>query len=124
MKGGSVQSFEPAYAEIARRLELPGWENPKVNKLEMIYDWLRDELHESWLFLLDNIDNEGVFFNAQGPDLSQPVNTAPLIRYIPQKANGLVLVTSRNLNAAFRLTNSVETIVDVPPMDEETPSWS
>lgn len=120
VNGSSVQRFEQAYAEIARRLKLPGWDDPKVNKLEMIYDWLSDEPHEPWLLLLDNVDDEGVFFHAQGSDLSQRVNSTPLIRYIPQKTNGLVLVTSRNRNAAFRLTNSVETIVNVPLMDEES----
>lgn len=120
VNGSSVQRFEQAYAEISRRLELPRWEDPKVNKLELVSDWLDDESHESWLLLLDNTDNESVFFNTQGPDLSQHVNTTPLIRYIPQKTNGLVLVTSRNRNAAFRLTNSVETIVEIPLMDEES----
>ena len=122
VNGSSVQRFEQAYTEIARRLKLPGWEDPKVNKLEMIYDWLSDEPHESWLLLLDNADDESVFFPAQGSELSQRVNSTPLIRYIPEKTNGLVLVTSRNRNAAFRLTNNVETIVDVPLMDEETSS--
>ena len=120
VNGSSVQRFEQAYAEISRRLELPGSEDPKVNKFELVSDWLNDESHEPWLLLLDNTDNESVFFNTQGLDLSQHVNAIPLIRYIPQKANGLVLVTSRNRNAAFRLTNSVETIVDIPLMDEES----
>lgn len=120
VNGNSVQRFEQAYAEISRRLELPGWEDPKVNKLELVSDWLNDKSHESWMLLLDNTDNESVFFNTQGPDLSQHVNTTPLIRYIPQTANGLVLFTSRNRNAAFRLTNNVETIIDIPLMDEES----
>ena len=115
----SVQRFEQAYAEISRRLELPGCEDPKVNKLEKVSDWLNDESHEPWLLLLDNADDEGVFFNAQDIEVSQHVPTTPLIRYIPQSSNGSVLITSRNRNAAFRLTNDAETIVDVPLMDKE-----
>lgn len=119
VNGSSVQRFEQAYAEISRRLKLPGCEDPKVNKLAIVSDWLSDEAHEPWLLLLDNTDDEGVFFNAQDTDPSQHANTTPLIRYVPQSQNGSVLVTSRNRKAAFRLTNNVDTIVDVPLMDEE-----
>ena len=120
VNGSSTQRFEQAYAEISRRLELRGYEDPKVNKLEIVSDWLNDESHEPWLLLLDNADDEGVFFNAQDTEISQHVQTTPLIRYIPRSPNGSVLVTSRNRSAAFRLTNDADTMVDVPPMDEES----
>ena len=120
VNGSSVQRFEQAYAEISRRLKLPGCNDPKVNKLALVSDWLSDETHEPWLLLLDNTDDESVFFNAPDTDPSQHANTTPLIRYIPQSQNGSVLVTSRNRKAAFRLTDNADTIVDVPLMDEET----
>ena len=120
VNGSSVQRFEQAYAEISRRLELPGCEDPKVNKLAIVSNWLSDESHEPWLLLLDNTDDERVFFDAQDTDPSQHVNTTALIRYIPQSQNGSVLVTSRNRKAAFRLTDNADTIIDVPLMDEET----
>lgn len=69
--------------------------------------------------LLDNADDEGVFFNAQDTELSQHVKSTPLIRYIPQSPNGSVLVTSRNRGAAFELTNNAGTVLDVPLMDKE-----
>ena len=120
VNGSSVQRFEQAYAEISRRLDLPGCEDPKVNKFEKVADWLSDESHEPWLLLLDNTDDERVFFSTPDTKLSQHANTTPLIRYIPQSPNGSVLVTSRNRSAAFKLTNNVEAIVDVPLMDEES----
>ena len=120
VNGSSVQRFEQAYAEISRRLKLPGCDDPKVNKLALVSDWLSDETHEPWLLLLDNTDDESVFFNAQDTDPSQRFNTTPLIRYVPQSQNGSVLVTSRNRKAAFRLTDNADTIIDVPLMDEET----
>ena len=120
VNGSSVQRFEQAYAEISRRLDLPGCEDPKVNKFEKVADWLSDESHEPWLLLLDNTDDERVFFSTPDTELSQHANTTPLIRYIPQSQNGSVLVTSRNRSAAFKLTNSVEAIVEVPLMDEES----
>lgn len=119
VNGSSAQRFEQAYAEISRRLELRGCEDPEVKKLELVSDWLNDESHDPWLLLLDNADDEGVFFNAQDTELSQHVKSTPLIRYIPQSPNGSVLVTSRNRGAAFRLTNNAGTVLDVPLMDEE-----
>lgn len=79
----SVQRFEQGYTDIARRLKLPGYDRPEVNQLELVSDWLSDETHEPWLMLIDNADDEGVFFNTQSAVLSQLSTPKALVRYIP-----------------------------------------
>lgn len=45
-----------------------------------------------------------------------PGDSKPLSTYIPQGSNGSILITSRNRNAAYHLTNDESTIINVPYM--------
>ena len=54
--------FHEAYETIARKLSLPGLENPNTNILQLVRDWLSDERHGSWLMILDNIDDIETLF--------------------------------------------------------------
>ena len=74
--------------------------------------------------ILDNADDKDVFFDqrptttSQNPEAQR--STVPLVKYIPQTSpGGSILITSRNRDAAFRLTNSVKKLIDVPYMSKE-----
>ena len=119
---GTKERFEQAFKAIARKCELPGWDNPATNPLDLVYDWLNGDT--TWLMILDNADDKDVFFDQQPPSTSQipeaQRSNVPLITYIPQTSRGgSVLVTSRNRDVAFRLTGSVNNLIDVPYMSKE-----
>ena len=114
--------FEQAFKAISRKLQLPGWDNPDINPLDLVFDWLSGD--SNWLLILDNADDSDVFFDRrpttifQHPESQRPA--VPLAMYIPQTSRrGSVLVTSRNRDAAFRLTDCVESLIDVPYMSRE-----
>lgn len=114
------ERFEQAFKSIARRCKLHGWDDPAINALDLVYDWLTG--NETWLMVLDNADDKDVFFDQrqtiefQGSDSQR----APLVMYLPQTSHaGSILITSRNRDTAFRLTDSVESLVDVPYMGKE-----
>lgn len=114
------ERFEQAFKSIARRCKLHGWDDPAINALDLVYDWLTG--NETWLMVLDNADDKDVFFDQrqtiefQGSDSQR----APLVMYLPQTSRaGSILITSRNRDTAFRLTNSVESLADVPYMGKE-----
>ena len=117
------ERFEQAFKAIARNCKLPGWDDPAKNSLDLVYDWLSVET--SWLMIIDNADDKDVFFDQRPTHVSQNQtesqrSTLPLVLYLPQRSGkGLMLITSRNRNAAFRLTNSVEHLIDVPYMGKE-----
>lgn len=74
--------------------------------------------------ILDNADDKDVFFNQQTTPMSQSSDakpsTVPLATYLPQIARGgSILITSRNRDAAFRLTNSAANLIDVPFMNKD-----
>ena len=95
---------------------MPGWNDPALNALDIVSDWLSRDTTS--LLILDNADDKNVFFN-QRPTDSQP-STVPLVNYLPQTScGGSILITSRNKDAAFRLTGSAADPVEVPYMSKE-----
>lgn len=71
--------------------------------------------------MLDNADDADMFLK---PRKETSKKTAinqyalPLCMYLPQ-TKGSISVTSRNRQAAFRLINKSELVIDVLPMEED-----
>jgi tetratricopeptide (TPR) repeat protein len=110
---------------MSERLKLPGRDDPKANILRLVYSWLSDEGNGPWLMVLDNVDDESVFFSVQsvtGGVLGDEVVSdpqLPLETFLPQSPNGSILITSRNLVAASNLVDTLGKLVSVKPMEEE-----
>jgi tetratricopeptide (TPR) repeat protein len=109
---------------MADRLELPGRDDPKVNVLRLVYNWLSSEANGQWLIILDNVDDGSVFFGEtdavrgisshdQAADLQPPLET-----FLPQSPNGSILITSRNSTAATNLVDTFGKLIPVEPMEE------
>ena len=120
---GSVGRFDRAYNSIARKCQIPGWDKPRADVLQLVYEWLMDERNGNWLMVLDNADDKNVFSNQVQEDASQKVGSDDdalnLLSCIPQTSKGSILITSRNRDAAYRLLSSNGNIIDVPLMDAE-----
>ena len=93
-----------------------------MNPLDLVSDWLSG--HSNLLLILDNADDSDVFFDRrttttlQHSECQRP--TVPLVMYIPQTSpGGSILITSKNRDAAFRLTDCVENLIDVPYLSKE-----
>src|SRR5947209_5150110 len=118
----SAARVEQAYREIATKVNLPGCDDPKVNILRLVLNWLSDEQNGTWLMILDNADDSDVFFDQT---TSNPVyrgnlvySDPRLINFVPPAPHGTVLVTSRNRTAAYALVGDYENIIKVDPLDE------
>ncbi|KAF4469884.1 Kinesin light chain [Fusarium albosuccineum] len=122
--------FEEAYRSIAQRLELPRRNDPDVDVLGLVRDWLQTKEAGSWLMVLDNVDDVNLFHpgsRASGiKAANQPTdeNTniqsdqRPLAAYLPKCRSGTILVTSRSIDAAEKLTGSHKAIYRVSAMDD------
>jgi tetratricopeptide (TPR) repeat protein len=117
--------FEQGYRDIADKIPIPGREDPKADILQLVCAWLSDRRNGQWLMILDNADDDSVFFaadedsagTAQISDITS--HTRPLESFLPQTPNGTILITSRNRIAAINLVGTCGGIVQVEPMDEE-----
>ncbi|KAJ4167392.1 hypothetical protein NW754_011207 [Fusarium falciforme] len=126
----SKPRFEEAYRSIAQRLELPRRNDPDIDVLGLVRDWLQTEEAGSWLMVLDNVDDVNLFHpsaNASGNKAAnQPTdeNTIaksdqrPLAAYLPKRRGGTILVTSRSMDAAEKLTGSQKAIYRISTMDD------
>lgn len=112
--------FEEAYRGIADRLELPRRNDPNVDVLRLVSNWLCDETHGRWMMILDNADDFEVFYpsRARQRDESLATAAAALATYLPQSRNGSILITSRSKDAAARLAGGYNNIKEVRAMDE------
>jgi hypothetical protein len=120
----SYTRFEQGYRDIANCLKLPNRDNPKVDILQIVSQWLQDETNGSWLLILDNADDATMFTHIMDTTGQQPTQCkegeAPhqsLLKYIPQTSKCSVLVTSRNSDAAARITGN-NSIINVGSMSE------
>ncbi|KAH0045052.1 hypothetical protein KCU78_g285, partial [Aureobasidium melanogenum] len=123
----SPTRFRQGYRDIADGLSLPGREDPKVDVLQIVYAWLSDRRNGRWLIILDNVDDDDVFFGydqerssksaVQATNIAE--NGAPLEKYLPQTAHGTILVTSRNTDAATNVIGGHRGVIKVEPMGEE-----
>ncbi|KAF4436977.1 hypothetical protein FACUT_6014 [Fusarium acutatum] len=121
--------FEEAYRSIAERLQLPRRNDPDVDVLGLVRDWLQTEEAGSWLMVLDNADDANLFYPIHisgakavtGPANENTIartDQQPLAAYLPKCCNGTILVTSRSMDAAERLTGSHKAIHRVSTMDD------
>ncbi|KAK2473552.1 hypothetical protein H9L39_15727 [Fusarium oxysporum f. sp. albedinis] len=112
----SKPRLNKAYRSIAERLSLPRRNDPNIDVLGLICDWLQTEEAGSWLMVLDNADDVNLFYlstNAGGNKAAnQPVDEngvarsdqRPLAAYLPKRRSRTILVTSRSIDAAEKLT--------------------
>lgn len=106
-----------SYSDIAIELKLPGFDDPKVDLLELAFRWLKSESSGEWLIILDNMDDAAFATRSHNRDLvSQYEFTVQ--QYLPQRPRGMVLITSRNGKAAFDLVGDNKRLVEVPTMTE------
>ncbi|KAF7551854.1 hypothetical protein G7Z17_g4689 [Cylindrodendrum hubeiense] len=106
--------FKESYESIADTLALPRRHDPSVNILALVRDWLQKEDASPWLMILDNADDASMLFsNEEGGDKTQ----VPIASYLPKTVRGKILVTSRSIDAAEKLTGNHKTILRIPPMD-------
>ena len=105
-----AERIEQEYKEIARKLELPGWDDPKVNIGQMILDRLSDPKHGIWLMVLDNADDDDDTFFSSNLGLGGS-QSQPLARYLPQSGPGFIVITTRDKRVGRRLANSEEPIM-------------
>ncbi|KAN0069055.1 TPR-like protein [Elaphomyces granulatus] len=119
----SAARFEEGYRKIAQRVKISGWDNPEVNILQLVNNWLCDEANGRWFMVMDNADDASVFLkwpyeSKIGANSNKAALSEALPEYLPQSQNGSMLVTSRSRDVAFRITGDTRDIIPVNPMDE------
>ena len=113
----SVARFQDSCRGMAERLQLPGWDDPKVDILGMMYRWLTDEDHGRWLMAVDNANSKEVMFAAWDGETMGQAGKKSVSDYLPVSSNGSIVVTSRNREVLEGLDIGDESVLDVGPIE-------
>ncbi|KAF2500541.1 TPR-like protein [Lophium mytilinum] len=120
--------FEEGYRKVAERVKIPGREKPEADILHLVSDWLCDVANGHWVMIVDNADDPNVFYyqgdgnadkGGSGGSGSSAPQTKSISDFLPQSPNGSTLITSRNRELAFKLTETASDIIQVDPMDQD-----
>ena len=104
----TTTNFEESYKRIATVCDIPGHQDPQVNILQLVRDWLEIHTDHEWLMVVDNVDIADTLFHER-------VNGRTLTEYIPQTQRGSLLYTSRNRDVAVDILHGGDPI-HVGPM--------
>lgn len=99
----NAQRFRQAYTWVAQECSIPGLENPNVNILALVKEWLEKNDRGQWLMVIDNADDKKLFFEMLPEGDSTSREDSYLGRYIPECRHGSVLITTRNKQAGLSL---------------------
>ncbi|KAK1839201.1 hypothetical protein CCHR01_18181 [Colletotrichum chrysophilum] len=121
----SEARFRQSFEDIAEECDIPGRHAPSVNVLSLVQTWLRQQLRHPWLLVLDNADDEFLFY-PKSPSSAGSFATKyekgngkqGLGHFIPECGQGCVLVTTRNKQAGLDLVFG-QPIIEVERMDDE-----
>lgn len=110
--------FEASYAEIATRANLYDAPNPKIDALQLVYEWLTDASNGHWLLILDSADDRDMLFHPQQRNVGVGMEAVErrLIDFIPRVSHGIVLITTRDRTSALNLIEEWTTPIEVEAM--------
>ena len=101
----TASRIDQAYKQIARALNLPGWDDLSLNTFEIVSDWLNK--HGRWLLVLDNADDIDLFFGPPATALYQK----RMHEYLPRCGDCKTVITTRDKRVAYRLSDREDPIV-------------
>ena len=111
--GSDPARFEKSYQDIARKLMLPRWDDPKADVLQLVHEGLNGLVSRKWLFIMDNADDAELFYAGKPGSRTEVKSHA---RYLPQPGeHASILITTRDRRVGDRLSGRQKPI-DVTPM--------
>ena len=119
--GSNVEVFRQSYTSIALECRVPGYDDPKVDVLPLVKEWLERKDQGRWLMVVDNADDIRLFFPSPWePIYGSGTHQEYLGQYIPECAHGSILVTTRNKQAGLKLTKGKPPIEIGAMSDDES----
>ncbi|KAI2716294.1 hypothetical protein DTO013E5_9922 [Penicillium roqueforti] len=114
--------FDQSFRSIADQVKIPGRQDPKVNILNLVENWLRDEKIGKWVCILDNVDDDQLLCSVPAAGKGDPISgltnasTKPLLEYVPRSGNGSTIITSRTREVALKMVDHKD-LIEVQPME-------
>ena len=113
--------FEQAFKEIGRKLKIPLSNDPNVDALQVVKEWLSADENGSWLMVVDNADDMEVLYGPGSNQRNKPPHPpfAALTKYLPQSSQGRLLITTRDRRVGDRLAMQYGKPIPILPFGHE-----
>ncbi|KAI0116315.1 hypothetical protein GGR51DRAFT_574646 [Nemania sp. FL0031] len=118
VQSSTAARFNQSYRELAEGLKLKGRDEPKVDILKLVYNYLSDEQNGPWLMILDGADDRTLLSMDNARQNDSTGHFHPLSSILPQGSHGSILITSRDRRVAEDLTGSPSSIIPVYALDQ------
>lgn len=105
----SLESFEQTCREVVRLLQIPQPADDKTDVKELVRRHLSDPVAGKWLLVVDNADDMQVLYNDGSPNR--------VVDFLPESDDGLIVFTSRRLEAGESLVG--RDVIKVDKMSED-----
>jgi tetratricopeptide (TPR) repeat protein len=109
----NFESFQQAYLEIGRQLQIPGLEEEKSDVRKLVQHHMSRESTGQWLLIFDNADDIDMWFKNTGTK----TESTCLIDYVPRSNKGSIVFTTRSQKAAVQLAH--QNVIKVAEMDRD-----
>lgn len=113
--GANNARFEADFKSIAKKLKIPGFENPETDILALVSDWLSDKTNGTWLLVLDNVDDSVLWTKPTQEPFPQDCvhSSVPLIKFVPRGSHGFVLITTRDIQLGKQLSDFKQRPIEI-----------
>ena len=101
---GNAARMEKAYLDIAKKVNISGWNAPDVKPLELVKTWFEAESTSNWILIVDNADDHDLFFG--NGEAHKGDSTRRLADSFPRSSNGSILLTTRNKQVGLSFTTA------------------
>jgi tetratricopeptide (TPR) repeat protein len=121
---GTQARFKEGYRNIAKKVKISNWDDPKTDIMRVVSNWLCDASNGRWVMIVDNADDASVFLHNTPASFTAYKSNSTLMEpsystFLPHTVNGSILVTSRSREVARMLTGSESSVIDIGPLDSQ-----
>jgi tetratricopeptide (TPR) repeat protein len=109
----NIESFQQAYLEIGRQLQIPDLEEEKSDVRKLVQHHMSQESTGQWLLIFDNADDIDMWFK----NIGTKTESSCLIDYVPRSNKGSIVFTTRSQKVAVQLAH--QNVIKVAEMDRD-----
>ena len=100
--------FMDAYAKIAKRANIIGYEKAETGGAQLVKEWFESENSGRWLMIIDNADDYDLLYGSDR-----------LADNFPRSENGSIIMTTRDRRVGFSFTGTTSRLVQIEPLNSE-----
>jgi hypothetical protein len=118
MYANNVIKFEQVYKDIVIKIEFFRRDNSKTDIFQLVYDWLDDEKNDRWFMIIDNVDDDEIFFVVDEDNIILS-RIRSFKNFILQSSNETILIISRYNITTNNFVESHDCVVQMNSMNEK-----